>query len=384
MTEIARWDGLDLRQCYAYSDSASDLPMLRAVGHPVAVNPDCQARARGATQRLAGRRVQPAHEVGDPAHGVDRRRDGDRGGVVLRRIEVHGPQVRPLRWCRRDQTVAGEPSARYGAPRSECEQLRDWATRVSDRSHSSPSSSSSPPSMKRLRKTARSGPGSGAALTWTVSSTVGTQATGSPGVEDRRRERVDGEQQSDLVDRLLVGEGEPPGDHAVTSWCAAAETRRGRDAAEASRSIIVGIGGSVGIGGGSDRSYGGSVRRAAEHQPGDRRRRPSKRAEHRRETSRSPAVSVARRVVSRRPARTGSTSICAGPGEPGRQVVAGDRQRWAFGDVGHRPADEGEQVPAVAALADLPPAVDLGVEVHVFTGLVRCESTSSRARTDGS
>ena len=38
--EIARWDGLDLNQCYAYSDSSSDLPMLSAVGHPVAVNPD--------------------------------------------------------------------------------------------------------------------------------------------------------------------------------------------------------------------------------------------------------------------------------------------------------------------------------------------------------
>ncbi len=38
--ELARWDGLDLTQCYAYSDSASDLPMLSAVGHPVAVNPD--------------------------------------------------------------------------------------------------------------------------------------------------------------------------------------------------------------------------------------------------------------------------------------------------------------------------------------------------------
>ncbi len=31
---------LDLSQCYAYSDSASDLPMLRVVGHPVVVNPD--------------------------------------------------------------------------------------------------------------------------------------------------------------------------------------------------------------------------------------------------------------------------------------------------------------------------------------------------------
>jgi phosphoserine phosphatase len=38
--ELARWEGLDLKQCYAYSDSASDLPMLGAVGHPVAVNPD--------------------------------------------------------------------------------------------------------------------------------------------------------------------------------------------------------------------------------------------------------------------------------------------------------------------------------------------------------
>ncbi len=51
MEEIARWDGLDLAQCYAYSDSASDLPMLQAVGHPVAVNPDTKlarhARAHG-------------------------------------------------------------------------------------------------------------------------------------------------------------------------------------------------------------------------------------------------------------------------------------------------------------------------------------------------
>jgi HAD superfamily hydrolase (TIGR01490 family) len=42
MREIAHWDGLDLSQCYAYSDSASDLPMLQAVGHPVAVNPDAK------------------------------------------------------------------------------------------------------------------------------------------------------------------------------------------------------------------------------------------------------------------------------------------------------------------------------------------------------
>ncbi|HEY3141214.1 MAG TPA: HAD family hydrolase [Acidimicrobiales bacterium] len=33
-------DGIDLAASYAYSDSATDLPMLEAVGHPVAVNPD--------------------------------------------------------------------------------------------------------------------------------------------------------------------------------------------------------------------------------------------------------------------------------------------------------------------------------------------------------
>lgn len=38
--QIAAWEGFDLGQCYAYSDSISDLPMLEAVGHPVAVNPD--------------------------------------------------------------------------------------------------------------------------------------------------------------------------------------------------------------------------------------------------------------------------------------------------------------------------------------------------------
>jgi HAD superfamily hydrolase (TIGR01490 family) len=32
--------GYDLARCYSYSDSASDLPMMQIVGHPVAVNPD--------------------------------------------------------------------------------------------------------------------------------------------------------------------------------------------------------------------------------------------------------------------------------------------------------------------------------------------------------
>jgi HAD superfamily hydrolase (TIGR01490 family) len=38
--KLAEVEGIDLTESYAYSDSESDLPMLRAVGHPVAVNPD--------------------------------------------------------------------------------------------------------------------------------------------------------------------------------------------------------------------------------------------------------------------------------------------------------------------------------------------------------
>src|SRR5512132_1134297 len=40
--ELAEREGIDLGKSYAYSDSESDLPMLRTVGHPVAVNPDSQ------------------------------------------------------------------------------------------------------------------------------------------------------------------------------------------------------------------------------------------------------------------------------------------------------------------------------------------------------
>ena len=51
MREVAEREGIDLGDSYAYSDSESDLPMLRCVGHPVAVNPDSAlervARASG-------------------------------------------------------------------------------------------------------------------------------------------------------------------------------------------------------------------------------------------------------------------------------------------------------------------------------------------------
>lgn len=42
---LAEREGFDLGRCWAYSDSANDIPMLSAVGHPVAVNADSTLRA---------------------------------------------------------------------------------------------------------------------------------------------------------------------------------------------------------------------------------------------------------------------------------------------------------------------------------------------------
>jgi HAD superfamily hydrolase (TIGR01490 family) len=50
MQELAALHGYDLDACYAYSDSHTDLPMLAAVAHPFAVNPDKELR-REATER---------------------------------------------------------------------------------------------------------------------------------------------------------------------------------------------------------------------------------------------------------------------------------------------------------------------------------------------
>jgi HAD superfamily hydrolase (TIGR01490 family) len=51
--ELAARRGYRLQDCYAYSDSVTDLPMLEAVGHPRAVNPD------RALRRIARERQWP-------------------------------------------------------------------------------------------------------------------------------------------------------------------------------------------------------------------------------------------------------------------------------------------------------------------------------------
>jgi HAD superfamily hydrolase (TIGR01490 family) len=93
--ELAAREHIDLAASYAYSDSESDLPMLQAVGHPVAVNPDAElariARREGwqvlRLDRLS-RRLKTAAALSGAALA------GGIGSVaVVRRVR---PRRRPL------------------------------------------------------------------------------------------------------------------------------------------------------------------------------------------------------------------------------------------------------------------------------------------------
>jgi len=97
LRELAEREGIDLAASYAYSDSESDLPMLRAVGHPVAVNPDAEL-ARIAREEeweilhfdKLGRRLKAAGAVFAAALV------GSAGTTVVRRTGVPEPLRRPL------------------------------------------------------------------------------------------------------------------------------------------------------------------------------------------------------------------------------------------------------------------------------------------------
>ncbi len=59
--EYAEREGMDLAECCAFSDSSADVPMLSAVGHPVATNPTHKLR------RIAQQNGWPVLELGEPA-----------------------------------------------------------------------------------------------------------------------------------------------------------------------------------------------------------------------------------------------------------------------------------------------------------------------------
>jgi HAD superfamily hydrolase (TIGR01490 family) len=111
--QLAESEGLDLAASYAYSDSESDMPMLQAVGHPVAVNPD-PALARIARQEgwevlrfdRLGRRLKAgvalagaaaAGGIGSAAVAARARPAARRGLPARRRITTPASVLRRLR-----------------------------------------------------------------------------------------------------------------------------------------------------------------------------------------------------------------------------------------------------------------------------------------------
>ncbi len=85
--ELAQEREFDLKNCYSYSDSHNDLPLLLAVGHPSAINPDAILRIR-------------ALRDGWPIHDFRRARVLNRFlGPVVSRLAALGALVTP-RWGR--------------------------------------------------------------------------------------------------------------------------------------------------------------------------------------------------------------------------------------------------------------------------------------------
>jgi len=93
--------GYDLAECYAYSDSATDLPMLEAVGHPHAVNPD------RALRREAAARGWPVLDFDHPVP-LRRRIAARRGSHVA---AAFGAGVVGLAWYASRRRVRVDPSA---------------------------------------------------------------------------------------------------------------------------------------------------------------------------------------------------------------------------------------------------------------------------------
>lgn len=86
---LAAAEGLDLARCSAYSDSVNDIPMLSAVGHPTAVNPDADLRRYAKAQGWPVRDFRTgrhAARIGIPvAGGTGMLAGAVLAGVALRR-----------------------------------------------------------------------------------------------------------------------------------------------------------------------------------------------------------------------------------------------------------------------------------------------------------
>jgi phosphoserine phosphatase len=101
MREVAAEGGWDLADCFAYSDSVTDLPMLEAVGHPTAVNPD------RALRKVATERGWPVLEFSRPVR-LRARFNGARTPVVT--SAAVGAAVAGLAWYARRRTLRPLPT----------------------------------------------------------------------------------------------------------------------------------------------------------------------------------------------------------------------------------------------------------------------------------
>jgi HAD superfamily hydrolase (TIGR01490 family) len=139
IAEVAERDGIDLASSYGYSDSGTDVPMLEAVGHAVAVNPDREllraARLHDWEVRRFTNRVPLRERVPMPAP----RHAALGGGAVLAAVGA-GVAARWL-WDRRRPPPSSRRrrggSTRAGAApevrRSESSSWRWWRAQRSRR-----------------------------------------------------------------------------------------------------------------------------------------------------------------------------------------------------------------------------------------------------------
>jgi HAD superfamily hydrolase (TIGR01490 family) len=113
MRALAEHDGIDLDGSWAYSDSYTDVPMLEAVGRPVAVNPDRVlsklARERGWEIRTWERTVR-LHTRRTPPGGAP--------GVAAAATVAGLAGVGVWWWRLRSRGAAGPPPLRGPRPRS--------------------------------------------------------------------------------------------------------------------------------------------------------------------------------------------------------------------------------------------------------------------------
>jgi HAD superfamily hydrolase (TIGR01490 family) len=139
MAAVAERDGIDLAASYAYSDSATDKPMLEAVGHAVAVNPDREllraAKANGWDVRRFTHRVPLRERVPMPAPRQAAMGGGALvvavgAGVAARWLwERRQPPPQPRRRWRHTAGAGAAPKVRRPAPSS----WRGWRARRSRR-----------------------------------------------------------------------------------------------------------------------------------------------------------------------------------------------------------------------------------------------------------